>query len=199
MEARVRDPDERLDLGRSAGVGLREERQRECVHGVEPARRVAERPAEHEPHRPAEHGRAEPPRRAREVAVGRIALARDEARPDRDVALTAANHCEEPRKLARRVLAVGIDAAAVRIAVLERVPVPGGDPEAQPEVGAQRVHLGAVLARDVGGVVGRAVVDDEHVGVRQLGVERVENRRKVVLLVPGGDEDQRVAQRCSLT
>ena len=49
-----------------------------------------------------------------------------------------------------------------------------------------------MLAGDVGGPVGGAVVDDEHVGVRQPGGELVEHRREVVLLVPRGDEDDRV-------
>jgi hypothetical protein len=56
-----------------------------------------------------------------------------------------------------------------------------------------------VLPRDIGRTVGGAVVDHEHVCVRQLASERLENGGQVVLLVPRGDEDQRVAQRCSLT
>ena len=100
------------------------------------------------------------------VAVRGIAVAGDEPRADGDVAVATPHDREQARELARRMLTVGVDAAAVRVAVLERVAVPGGDPEAQAEIGAERVHLGAVLARDVGGAVGRAVVDDEHVRVR---------------------------------
>ena len=47
-----------------------------------------------------------------------------------------------------------------------------------------------MLARDLRGGVGRAVVDDEHVDVRELGVELVEDVREVRLLVPGGDEHE---------
>ena len=41
--------------------------------------------------------------------------------------------------------------------------------------------------------VGRAVVDDEHVGVGQPGQELLEHGGEVPLLVPGGDEDDGVA------
>ena len=48
-----------------------------------------------------------------------------------------------------------------------------------------------MLARHVGGAVGRAVVDDEDIRVRKLAVELAEHGREVLLLVPGGDEDER--------
>ena len=79
--------------------------------------------------------------------------------------------------------------------MLERPPVAGGDPEAQAEVRAEREHLGAVRARDLGRAVGRPVVDDEHVGVRDLRAQRVEHGGQVVLLVPRRDEDDGVASR----
>jgi hypothetical protein len=81
--------------------------------------------------------------------------------------------------------------------VLERPGVAGGDPRAQAAVLAEREHLGAVLARDRGRVVGRAVVDHEHVGARNLAAELVEHGREVLLLVPGGDEDERVVAHCA--
>src|SRR5262249_37807413 len=59
-------------------------------------------------------------------------------------------------------------------------------------VRAEREHLGAALARDVHRAVGRPVVDDQDVHVRQLGFEIGEDRRQVVLLVPGRDEDDGV-------
>jgi acyl-CoA thioester hydrolase len=43
------------------------------------------------------------------------------------------------------------------------------------------------------GLVGRAVVDDEDVDVRQFQVELVEHRGEIAFLVPGGDEDECVA------
>src|SRR5213076_528511 len=61
----------------------------------------------------------------------------------------------------------------------------------------ERHHLRAVLARDSGGPVRRAVVDDHHVGVGQLGLQLVEHGRQVLLLVPGRDEDDGVAHRSS--
>ena len=54
-----------------------------------------------------------------------------------------------------------------------------------------------MLARDVGRAVGRAVVDDDHVHVRQLAPQVVEHRRQVLLLVPGRDEDDGVAHVAS--
>ncbi len=86
----VDDADQRLDLGRAARVRLGEERQRLRVHGVEAARRVAERPAQHDAHRAAQQAGAETPRRARPVAVRRVAVPGHEAGADRDVALVRA-------------------------------------------------------------------------------------------------------------
>jgi hypothetical protein len=61
------------------------------------------------------------------------------------------------------MLPVGVDATAVRVSVLERVPVPGGDPETEPEVRPERLNGRTVLARDVGRPIGGAVIDDEDV------------------------------------
>ena len=63
------------------------------------------------------------------------------------------------------MLPVGVDAAAERVAVLHRVAVAGGDRCPKASVLAEREHLGAVLAGDLGRAVGRAVVDDEDVGL----------------------------------
>src|SRR5205807_3352018 len=49
------------------------------------------------------------------------------------------------------------------------------------------------LARDFHGSIGRAVIDNKHVSSRKLLSQLVEHGRKVLLLVPGGDEDERVA------
>ena len=46
-----------------------------------------------------------------------------------------------------------------------------------------------------GGPVGRAVVDDEDVRLWKAGVQLVENRRQVLLLVPRGNEHERVGVR----
>ena len=69
-----------------------------------------------------------------------------------------------------------------------------GDAGAQAPVDAEREHLRPVRGRHLGRAVGRAVVDDEHVGVGQLGAQLVEDVGQVVLLVPGGDEDERVVR-----
>src|SRR5438445_13460790 len=97
------------------------------------------------------------------------------------------------------MLAVGVDAAAVGIAVLQRVAVTGGDAEAQAEVLPERVHICTARSGDVSGAIGRSVVDHENVRVRQLSVQRFEHRWEIVLLVPRRDEDQGVAQRWFLT
>jgi hypothetical protein len=91
------------------------------------------------------------------------------------------------------MLAVGVDATAVRVLVLERPAVAGRDPDGQPLVPAQGKHLRTVLARDVGRAVGGAVVHDEDVGVGQVCGQILEDRRQVLLLVPGRDEHHRVA------
>ena len=91
------------------------------------------------------------------------------------------------------MLAVGVDAAAERVVVLERPGITGGNALLKTAVLAERQHLGAVRACDVGGGVRGAVVDNEDVGVRQFPVELVEHRGEIAFLVPGGDEDKCVA------
>src|SRR5436190_9731475 len=95
------------------------------------------------------------------------------------------------------MLPVRVDAAAESVAVIERPPIARRDADRQAAVRAERHHLGAVLARDSGGPVRRAVVDDHHVGVGQLGLQLVEDRRQILLLVPGRDENDGVAHRSS--
>ena len=191
-KARVVEPQDGLDLRRAALVRLRERGERLRRRGVEAARRVVEGAAERDLHRSAQQTRAELPDPLRLVAVGLVARAADEARADGDVGAVRLDELEQLAQLGRRVLAVRVDPPAVGVLVLERPGVAGGDPRPQAAVLAEREHLGAVLARDVGGAIGRAVVDDEHVRSRELLVQLVEHGGEVVLLVPGGDEDQRV-------
>ena len=129
------------------------------------------------------------------VPVRLVAGPADEAGAHRDVRLARADELEQPLQLSGRMLAVRVDAAAEGVAVLVRPAVARGDSRAEAAVLAEREHLGAVLARDLGRPVGGAVVDDEHVGLGHLVAELVEHGRKVLLLVPGGDEDEGVA-RC---
>ena len=91
------------------------------------------------------------------------------------------------------MLAVGIDAPAERIAVIRGVLPTGRDPGRKAAVRAERDHLGPALAGDLGRAIGRAVVDDEHVGLRKLLPKLVEHSREVLLLVPGRHEHERVA------
>ena len=109
--------------------GTREERERLGVDGVEAARRVAERSPQDDANRAAQQTGAEAPRPSRAVPVRRVAVSRHEAGAHRNIALAAPHALEEPRELVRRVLAVGVDASAERIAVLERPAVTGGDPD----------------------------------------------------------------------
>ena len=133
-----------------------------------------------------------PNRRGRRVvAVRRVALAAAKREP------TATSQAPEHQRraaaeLVDRVLAVGVDAAAERVAVLGRVGVPGGDPGGKAAVLAEREDLGAVLARHV------AVPSVEPSSTTRTSTsgssaaELVEHRREVLLLVPGRDEDERV-------
>src|SRR5512132_2009027 len=50
-----------------------------------------------------------------------------------------------------------------------------------------------MLTRNLGRVVDGAVIDDEDVGLGNVAPQLVEDRRQALLLVPGWDEDQRVA------
>ena len=93
------------------------------------------------------------------------------------------------------MLAVGVEPPAVVVVALERLPVALRDPRSQAAVLREGHDVRAVVARDLRGRVGRAVVDHEHVGVGQLGARVLEHGRQRRLLVPGGDEDQRPGHR----
>jgi hypothetical protein len=120
------------------------------------------------------------------------AVARREARADRDVALARAHSLEQPGELLDRMLAVRVHPTAEGVAVLQRILVAGGDPGRQAPVGVERDHLRAVLAGNLGSPVGRAVVDDEDVGFGKHAPNLVQHRWEA-LLVPGGQEDEGVA------
>src|SRR5205823_6556471 len=88
-----------------------------------------------------------------------------------------------------------VEPAAEAIPLLERVPVARGDRRLQATVLAEREHLRALVACELGGRVRRAVVDNQHVDVAELPPHLVEHRRDVLLLVPGRDEDERVCHQ----
>src|SRR5439155_4381261 len=94
------------------------------------------------------------------------------------------------------MLPVGIDPAAVRIAMIERPAVAWGDPDRQTAIGSQRKDLCSACERDLGSAIGRAVVHHEHVRVGQLAREVVEDGRKVLLFVPRRNEDNGVTHGC---
>ena len=90
------------------------------------------------------------------------------------------------------MLSVSVHTHAEGIPVFERVAVAGGDTGREASVHAERHDPRAVLSCDIRRSVRRPVVDDEHIGVRQLLPDLVEDGRKVRLLVPGREEDKRV-------
>ena len=137
----------------------------------------------------------EPAASRRLVAVRLVPVAGREARAHGDVGVSLPNDLEKARQLVHGMLAVGVDPADVRVRIRLRVGVAGGDPLLQPTVLSEREHFGSVRARHGGRPVRRAVVDDEDVGLRQPGAQLVEHGREIRLLVPGGDEDERVGTR----
>ena len=126
-------------------------------------------------------------RRALEAVADRI------SRSDGDVAGVGANALEQAPELVGRMLSVRVDASAVLVLVLDRVAVAARDRRGQSAVGAEGEHLGAVLHGDARSPVRRAVVDDEHVGARELVLQLLEHRGQVLLLVPGRHENEGVA------
>ena len=92
------------------------------------------------------------------------------------------------------MLPVGVDAPAIGVALLGGVRIAAAMPARRPRLVPNESTSRAVVGRDGRRPVGRAVVDDEHVRVGQLGVQFVEDVGQVVLLVPRGNEDDRVAR-----
>ena len=191
-ELRVGDPHERLDLGRLADVRVGEQLERAVVDRVEAAGAVRDRLAEPQPHQQAQQRGAE--RRGR-------ASAGSARRPGRTRAGSASRR---PRRTRRRARARACARARRRGAARRRRgarssrsrrPSPAGSPRrcraAAPVLGEADDERTAG-AGDVRRRVGRAVVDDEHVGLGQLGAGVGEHVGERLLLVPGGDEDERV-------
>ena len=161
-----------------------------------PARRVVERAAEPDVHRLLQEADPEAARGARLVAIGaRSRGRRRSASRRRRRRLPERTRSSRRRSSSHRMLAVGVDAAAVGVAAFVRLAVARRDAGAQTAVLAERDDVRAVRASDGGGRVGRAVVDHEHVRVGKLSRQLLEHRGEVRLLVPGGDEDDRVVRR----
>jgi len=78
-------------------------------------------------------------------------------------------------KLLRRVLPVGVDAAAVRVVLPGRVLVACGDDHGQPAILWEAQDFRPSLAGKLGGAVARAVVDDQDVDIRQLLLQLLEH------------------------
>ncbi len=90
------------------------------------------------------------------------------------------------------MLAVGVDSADVRVCIRLRIRIAGGDPLLQAAVLPEGEDFRAMRPRDRGGPIGRTVVDDEYVALRQACSQFVQYARQVLLLVPGRNEDERV-------
>ena len=76
--------------------------------------------------------------------------------------------------------------------MFERPAVPGRDADRKPRF-SPKESTSTPLAAGLGSPVGRAVVHDEDVDVGQLAAQVAEHGRQVLLLVPGGHEDDGVA------
>ena len=109
--------------------------------------------------------RAMPIRRGKRGAVG--ALAR-EARADRDVRVAGDHRLEQGAELARVVLAVAVDLDGDVEVMLGRILDARLNGGADAEVVRQAEHGCAGRAGELGGAVGRAVVDDDDL---EVGVE----------------------------
>ena len=86
-------------------------------------------------------------------------------------------------ELGRVVLAVAVEPDGELVAVLERVLEAGLDGAADAEVEREPDDRGAMRGGDAGGVVRRAVVDDDDVEGRVVGADLVDDAADRALLV----------------
>ncbi len=121
-----------------------------------------------------------------------VAVSRCESGADGDVGLAAADDLEQAGELLHGMLAVRVDASDVHVLVGVGVCVARRDSLPQTSVLLEREHLGSALSREVGGSVGRPVVDDEDVALGESGPDLRYDGGDVLFLVPGGDEHERV-------
>ena len=188
---------QRLDLGEVGRVVLAEQRHHPPVRRPHAARRVGEALPRRQGEEEAEDAGPDPPRERRLVVVASSGLAPPPpaavavARADHQVGAVGVDLLQQPRHLGRRVLAVGVEVRAEVVALAQRVEVAGLQRRPEALVEGQRGDQRAGLARPRRGRVGRAVVDDEHVGPGQALAHVGDHLRDRGLLVPGRDEDQR--------
>ena len=154
-----------------------------AVHRAEARRRVGDLLADDRGDRPGEDADPDPPaeRGAERTVAG-------EAGADDDVGLVVEQRAQDLRQLRRVVLAVPVDLHREVVAPLEGEAEAGLHRPADPEVEGELEDVGALLARDRGCAVDRAVVHDDDVEAGVEGAELVDDAGDRLLLVECGDD-----------
>jgi len=94
--------------------------------------------------------------------VAEVGIALQEARALHEVRPAVGDRVEEERDLLRGVLVVARHHHRDVVPVLDRIAVPGSQRRPHANRPAERQHRRAKRAGYLGGAVGRAVVDDQH-------------------------------------
>jgi len=172
---------------------LCEKFDRVAVVHAEPGRGIADAASNDDAMRERENGDARASRRGRVIGA-----ALDETRADHHVAVATLEAREQRRDLVRRVLSIAVeldgDVVTVALCVQESRLHRSTDPEIEREVDEQR----AGATRDAGGVVGRAVVDDDDIRGGIAFANAADHRREGRFLVVRGNDEEDAAHDSSI-
>ncbi len=149
------------------------------------ARRVRDAHASQEPNEEREHAHTGLP----EGVV--VLRAPEHPRPEDEVGFVGEDRLEQSGDVGRVPLAVGVEGDDVLGAVLARDPVSEPKRRSLPGVPIERRDVDVMVARDLRGLVGASVVDDERVDGKSAGLPRhcVEDCADRLLLVERRDDD----------
>ena len=177
----------RLDLRVVVGVVAREQGDGAAVVGAEARGWVAHALADQAGHEEGEDVDARPPADRRRVP----AVVREEARAAHHVhAVVGVHDRQQSADLLRVVLAVAVHLDHVVVAVVERVEEARLHGAADAEVERVAQDARARVLRDALGVVGRAVVDHEHVEGRRVPADGAHDGADGGRLVVGGNDGE---------
>lgn len=179
--------DPALDLGVVLGHVRREHLHRSAVHHDHAGCRVGRASPGEPRHFPGEQGDADPSEE-RNRRPGRFA---EEARTDDDVGLARPHRREQQHQPARIVLPIRVDPKHVVVAHAARELETGLDGGADSQVERMTDHECPRPGRCSGGLVPRAIVDDQDIRVGDRPLSATDDVANAKVLVEGGNDHEK--------
>ncbi len=181
-----------LDLGSSAHVGLGEHNHRRGVGRYEARCRVVEAAAQSHPHCPLEQTDPEPPRCTRAIPLVGVVSVDGEPRAYCYITGIRSHQVQQSPQLHHWVLTISVNPATECVLAFAGLTVASGNSSTKTKILVEGHNDCAMVSGDGGRGIGRPVVDDQYIDPRKEVSKLIEYRGKVLFLIPGGDEHDRV-------